>query len=123
MIYKAHPDRVREVTGIFENFANEIRVEAFEKVYDSCDAYLFAHTDTSTFGIAVCTNKPIIVIEIEGKPWKGNAQELVSKRCRMVPAWIDEKCRILFDEQALERALNLNIAEPNMEYFENMMVL
>ena len=121
-IYKAHPDRLREVKGVFERFSDEIKAEAFEEVYDTCDAYLFAHTETSTFGIAVCTNKPIIVIEIEGKPWKGNAYELVSKRCRMVPARITNKCRILFDEQALERALNGRIAEPNMEYLENMMV-
>ncbi len=121
-IYKAHPDRLREIKGVFERFSDEIRAEAFEEVHHTCDAYLFAHTETSTFGIAVCTNKPIIVIEIEGKPWKGSAYELVSKRCRMVPAWINNTCRILFDEQALERALNGSIVEPNMEYFENMMV-
>ena len=119
-IYKAHPDRLREVKGVFERFSDEIRAEVFEEVYHTCDAYLFGHTDTSTFGIAVCTNKPIIVIEIEGKPWKGNAHELVSKRCRMVPARIDNKCRILFDEYTLEEALNVNNIAPDMEYLETM---
>lgn len=119
-IYKVHPDRRREAGGIFEETSDEIMAEPFEKVYGKCDAYLFAHTDSSTFGFAVCTNKPIVVIDIKGRPWKGNAYELLSKRCRMVSARIDESCRILFDEFELEKALNRDIEDPDMEYVEKL---
>jgi hypothetical protein len=122
VIYKAHPDRRREVKGVFERSVDEIRVEAFEDVYHTCDAFIFAHTDTSTFGIALCTNKPIVVLDVEGKPWRGNTREMISKRCRMVPAWIDGRCRILFDDHALKTALSEKITNPNREYFEKMMV-
>lgn len=120
VIYKAHPDRLMEIRGIFDGKADEIRTEPFEDVSHSCDAFLFTHTDTSTFGIALCTNKPVIAIEIQGKLWCKNVYKLVSKRCRMVSAHLDENCRIVFDEQAFKRALTQDPDQPNMEYLEKM---
>jgi len=121
-VYKVHPDRKKEAEGIFEEFSGSVTSEPFENVVHLCDAYLFAHTDTSAFGIAVCTNRPIIVIEIEGKIWRGNSFELVSKRCRIVQAWIDKWGRVIFDEKCLKEALREEVEEPNQEYFQGLMI-
>jgi hypothetical protein len=121
VIYKAHPDRAAEAEGIFEGLADEICFEPFERVADKGDATLFPHTDTSTFGIALCGLKPIIVIEMEGKTWNQESFRLISKRCRMVPGRIDERNRIVFDEMRLQDSLAEEISDPNTEFLERFM--
>ena len=118
VVYKVHPDRFEEARGVFEGLAHEICPEPFEKVYLDCDAYLFAHADTSTFGIALCTNKPVILINFDGKPWNSRPFELVCKRCNLVPSWIDDRNRIQFDLEKLIEHLEKKIAEPNTEFME-----
>ncbi|MBN2122695.1 MAG: hypothetical protein JW821_00240 [Deltaproteobacteria bacterium] len=121
VIYKAHPDRAKEVEGVFEGLADEVCFDPFERVSDKGDAILFSHTDTSTFGIALCGPKPIIVIEMEGKIWNRDPFRLISKRCRMVPGRIDGRNRITFDERLLEECLAEEITNPNTEFLEQFM--
>lgn len=121
VIYKVHPDRAAEAEGIFEGLADEICVEPFERVSDKGDATLFTHTDTSTFGVALCGLKPIIVVEMEGKTWNQESLRLIEKRCRIVPGRLDERNRILFDEIRLEEALAEEITSPDTEFLEQFM--
>jgi len=118
VVYKVHPDRLEEARGIFDALADEIRPEPFEKVYLDCDAYLFGHADSSTFGIALCTNKPLILIDAAGKAWNKKPFDLIRKRCRVVPAWMDDSNRIQFDEDVLATHLQSEIAAPNTEFMK-----
>ena len=121
VVYKAHPDRYEEVKGFFDNVVDEVSSEPFERVYKRCDGYLFAHTDSSTFGIALCTNKPIIVMDIEGKKWNEAAYSLLAKRCLLVPARVDERNRIVFSEQELEAYLRAPIEKPDEDFVNQVM--
>jgi len=116
VVYKVHPDRLEEARGVFDALADEIRPEPFEKVYLDCDAYLFGHADSSTFGIALCTNKPVILINAAGKAWNQKPFELVCRRCHVVPAWMDDSNRIQFEEDVLATYLQSEIAAPDTAF-------
>lgn len=103
-IYKTHPDRAREAQDVFEALADEVITEPFEQVIDSADAYLFATTITSTFGLAMCTRRPVIVLDVEGKRWNPRFREIIARRCRLVPSGLDDNNRFWFDEGSFDQA-------------------
>jgi hypothetical protein len=106
-IYKTHPDRIGEAAGIFDGLADEILTAPFEQVLDCADAYLFLTTITSTFGLAVCTRRPVIVFDVEGKRWNPRFRRLFDRRCRLVPSGLDGDNRFWFDSDAFDRAHDL----------------
>jgi hypothetical protein len=120
--YKVHPDRLEEAQGLFEGIVDEIEPKPFEKVYQECDAYVFGHSDSSTFGIALCTNRPIISIEIEGKKWNPRPYELIARRCRLVPAHIDSRNRVIYDESQLVKHIEEKVRPVNSEIIEQYML-
>ncbi|MBU4488974.1 MAG: hypothetical protein KKI13_07950, partial [Candidatus Omnitrophica bacterium] len=126
VIYKVHPDRTREVDGIFEEKA-EIRKGYVEDCLDRADAFLFGSIRTSAFATILCTNKPIIALRMESdepfKPSSEKAMECLKKRCRFVNAGFDERNRIIFDESELIRALSRKPEPPNNEFIETYMFL
>jgi hypothetical protein len=119
---KKHPDRLLESEGVYERYYDELLITAFEKVYDQADAYIFPSIATTTFGFALLTNKPIIIFESSLEDVWEPASELLRKRCRVVPSWIAEDGRLMFDEQALIAALHEPVEEPNDELIERYML-
>lgn len=122
VIYKIHPERTKEASGIFEGTVDRILPQPLESVYQQTDAFLFGCIASSTFGFTVCTNKPIFVIDIEGKDWNPEAYELLRRRCVMVPAHYDERNRLEFDEGYLLDKLGRRPEPPDFSYFEEVMV-
>lgn len=121
VLYKLHPDRKKEVEGIFDGIVDRILVEPFESVYSRADSYFFGCITTSTFGFALCLNKPICVIDLKSKMWNPEAYELLSRRCIMLPACFDETNRIQFSEKHLLDGL-VNLPEkPDLSYVESFM--
>lgn len=112
VIYKVHPDRKKEALGIFEGYVDKIEFNRFEEVYKDADCLLFGHTDTTTFGFSLLTNKPIVFIEEEGKMWFPGVLDLLKKRCRVVEAKADDFGQIIFDDQdiagAIKKSTNIN---------------
>lgn len=113
VIYKTHPDRRREAEGIFEGRVDEVVVTPFEQVLDSADVYLFTSTITSTFGVAVCTKRPVVVLDVDGKRWNPRFFSHFEQRCRLVPAGLDDANRFWFDAEKLRAAVRLPGAEPD----------
>jgi len=118
VIYKMHPDTAKEAEGIFENRCNSIVRESFEQSADKADAFIFTHIGTSTFGHAVCTNKPIILIKIEGDTWNPEMIPLLSKRCTLVDAHFDDRGRIRYDEREIIDALSKEQGDIDYGYVE-----
>lgn len=120
IIYKAHPDRIPEVKGIFENRAKVLTKGYFQDYLDSVDAFIFGSIRTTAFPIALCTSKPIIGFIMEQEPYKPfpEAMKLLKKRCRLIYAKFDERNRVIFDEKELLEALAVKPEQPNNEYLE-----
>jgi hypothetical protein len=121
VIYKAHPDNVDRIEGVFDNIVDEILVDPFEKTYQSADVFLFGCMTSTTFGYAVNTNKPIYLLDIEGQYWNKGVHKLLQKRCTMVTSFFDKSNRIIFDEDYIIDKLKKKQFQPNYEYVEKLM--
>lgn len=119
VLYKAHPDRLQEIQGIFDTQATVI-TEDFQYTNARADAFIFGSLRTTAFPMALCTNKPIITLYMDHeypKPFE-DALALLKKRCTMVRGWFDERNRIMFDSEALLAALASPLSSPSKEFVE-----
>jgi hypothetical protein len=121
IIYKMHPDRQKEAGGLFSGKADRILVEPFETVYEEADAIIFGCTTSTTFGFALCLNKPVFVFDLEGKYWNPEAYELLRKRCVMIPTRFDERNRLQFEAGWLVDKLKQRPEIPDFAYVEQVM--
>ena len=65
VIYKAHPDRLGFVENIIGKYVHKVVTDKFEDVVNTADQIIFHYTHTSTFGFALCTDKPILLCSSE----------------------------------------------------------
>ena len=100
VIYKAHPDSINEIEGLFDGYVDEILTGRFEDVFLGADCIVYKVSRTTTFGFALLTNRPIVLLNVNGAPWFSKAFELLKKRCCIVDADYRDD-RIVFDEKDL----------------------
>ena len=112
--YKAHPEKLAEAQILFKDYADTIISNSFEETYHQIDCVIFPYARTSTFGFALLTNKPIVLINLNDVMWHPNVIPLLQKRCKVIPATADSEDRILFDEQAFLDAVQS--AHQNIDY-------
>jgi CDP-glycerol glycerophosphotransferase (TagB/SpsB family) len=115
IVYKPHPMTMNEVEGVFDNYVDEIVEGKYENVYDIADCVLLGDYSTSTFGFTLLTNKPIVLIDIKGNFRFPKSFELLSKRCSIVMADIDDSGRIIFDKNEVLNAVEESIDNINYD--------
>lgn len=121
-ILKRHPDRLPESDGLYNDFFDKLIIEPFESVYEIADAYIFTNIATTTFGFALLTNGPIIFFEtFLNEVWE-EVHEPLKKRCRVIPSKIEPDGSMLFDEEALAKAVRKKPEEPDTEFIRKYML-
>jgi len=90
VIYKAHPDRLKEISGVIDDVVYEMKTEPFEDVWMDADVLVFTYVSTTTFCYAVNLPIPIVLIELEGLPWSDGVRDIVEKRVSIVKANINQ---------------------------------
>jgi len=111
VIYKAHPDTAENIAGFFEPLADEVSSAPFEKVFEKADCLLFVNHFSTTFGPALMTRLPIILINhVSDELWYKDMLQLLERRCAIIsPASTDDgKIEISEDQliQAIKEAKN-----------------
>lgn len=111
VVYKAHPDRLAEIRGIFDERV-EMITEDFYTAHRYADAFIFGSMRTTAFPIALATTKPIVALHVEPEPSSPfpDAFALLARRIAIIPAVMDANARIQFDSTALRDALAMAIA-------------
>lgn len=122
VLYKAHPERVRELGELLTAYCDEVIVQPFENVWKRADALVIKDSTSTTFGFALCLNRPIVFIDFEKDFWQAEHHRLLERRVRRVPARIQEGSRVFFDEQEFMDALCLPPEPPDMAYVERFML-
>lgn len=108
--YKAHPDTLGEIGKFFNDLVDIVETKPFESVHLECDCYVFPHPFSSTFGIALMTNRPIVLLtNLESNHWHPDILPLLSERCGIVETSVDERRRISFVEDDLLEAVRNSI--------------
>ena len=121
VIYKAHPDTVDRVGGIFDNIVDEVLISPFEQTYQSADVLFFGCLTSTTFGYAVNTNKPIYLVDTEGQYWNNGVYDLIKKRCTLIKSNFNQYNRLIFNEDCILKKLKEKQLEPNYEYVQKLM--
>lgn len=119
VLYKAHPDRLKEIEGIFDNTIKIIQ-ESFERVTDMADAFVFPVIRTTAFNFALCTNKSVVgfLMQDEYPSPLAAPLALLKKRCPIVYTHFDEKGRIQFEKNVLLDGLLKTPRSPDREFVE-----
>lgn len=120
-LYKAHPDVKGAGNTAFSDLGAEIVTKPFEQVWSEADTLIFTYPSTSTFGYALCTNRPIILFDVEGTAWNPEPLALLRNRCTLIPARFDERNRLQFRPDALIEALRRPTKVPDHGYVRRMM--
>jgi|SaaInlStandDraft_7_1057024.scaffolds.fasta_scaffold25979_2 hypothetical protein len=120
--YKVHPDRLEEVDSIFNNMVDEYIVESFEKVWNKSDALIFTYTSTTTFGFALTTNLPIILIDSAKNNRNADEYRSMRGRVNILNAITDDSMRIIFDQDELLNMINKinNKNDSNFSYVDKI---
>jgi hypothetical protein len=105
VIYKAHPERLKEVQGVFDNIVDEINIDPFEEVWDKANTLIFTYSSTTTFGYALTTNIPIILLDSDNELRDVDDMLLLDKRVNRVITNISNDTKINFSEESFFRAL------------------
>jgi hypothetical protein len=115
VIYKSHPDRLSEATGLYDHIADEIIASPFERTVCMADCFLFTHSSSTTFGYALLMNKPILLIDIDSSVVDIDSYNLLKKRVEMIPSHVAETTRIFFDEDNMLKKLS----KPTIDNYDN----
>ena len=83
-IYKSHPDRLLEVGNLMNKFADECNNNKFENVWDTADALVFTITTSTTFGFAITTPLPIVLINATTTDWNYSRKLQIKKRIHVL---------------------------------------
>ena len=121
VLYKAHPEFERETRALFKNLPCAFVGGHLERCWQVADAFVFPRISSTSFGFALCTNRPVVLLDVESQNWLKEAHALLARRCRMVPASLEEGARLSFDEDALVAALRAPMREPDQAFVEQVM--
>jgi len=77
----------------------------FEEHLPDTDIFVFDAPTSTTFAEALCTNRPVVLIERGQYPFNPAIDAEVRARCRIVPSRIDERNLIWPDLEALDEAV------------------
>ena len=119
VIYKAHPDRLKEIKGLFEDRVDEYITDPYEDVWMVADAFLFTDTASSTFGYSLTTNRNIILID-NIKNSHSDLWHMLLNSIDIVPAVIDEHMHIVFNENDLFNSLRKEHNSLDNSFFEKI---
>ena len=120
VVYKAHPDRLQEIKGLFESQADEYNAEPFEKVWNSVDAYVFTDTASTTFGFSLATNKDIFLFNNAADERNPYLDSLLKKRVNLIPMFLDEKNRMQYSAIDINESINNPIIDLDKGFQEEV---
>jgi hypothetical protein len=106
VIYKAHPDSIKESSLILPKYADEYLTEDFSQAYIKADCILYTYPGTTTFGFSLMTNVPIVVFCENIDKWHPSLFEKLKRRCVILPISVDEATRVIYDERDLLNAVD-----------------
>ena len=122
VIFKRRPKNLNwNGINIFNGIPNVIiEYEPFEKpgIMEKTDAIICQFSLSSTLNWSIISNKTVIYVDAGLEPWYPDVYELLTRRCRILRCWYDERNRQCFDEDELLELLKIPPDVPNTEYLE-----
>lgn len=102
---RPHPE------GLFSNRSNPLAEmtplseRVFEDLIADTDVFVFDYIQSTTFYEALCTDRPVVLIDLGLPIFEGDALAMLTERCRIVSAEFDAANRPYVDAGKLESAI------------------
>ena len=77
----------------------------FEALVDGADVFLFDYPQSTTFWESLCTDRPVVLIDLGTSPLNPAVKPLIAERCRVIQATYDWDNRPHIDPDALASAI------------------
>ena len=121
VIYKPHPERKSLIKKFFQDHADEIIFEKFENrdILKKTDALIYAHTTTTTFGYALCSNLNILLLDHEDI-YSLEQKKLLKKRVNFID--FNFKSSKNKNYEQLFKCLDKNQKKINYEYVKKFLL-
>jgi len=122
-IIKRHPDRLLESNGLYNNYYDVIVDEPFESIFEMADLFIIPNIQSTVFGFALLTNRPIVCFKSMLQNVWDDMLILLEKRCTVIPSWFDSQTgEFLFDDKSLQKAIKNKPEKPDSEFVEKYML-
>ncbi len=121
VLMKVHPEWRGLATRLWDGHADEVLADPMEACWQRADAFVFPRTSSTTFGFCLCTDRPVVVLDVAAQAWHADARDLLARRCAMVPAHVDGDNRVRFDRDALLAALAQPATDIDYAFVEQAM--
>ena len=117
VVSKRHPKGYYASTKLFDGYAHqEITDQSFTELTRTADAFVFDFA-ASAFMEALCTNKPVVLIDIPMRPLLASGRRDLEKICTIVPAEYDDDNRIVVDLKKVQYGLELPVDKNQRQTF------
>ena len=120
VLNKPHPESISSPPVAFANqFGVRTLTERFERVMHAADASIFTDATSTTFRVALASNKPVVWIDFGLPKWVPEARAMLERRCRVVRGWFDEANRAQVDWDELREAIEESRDLMDMAFVDN----
>ena len=114
---KRHPKGMMAGQRVFDDVASEELIRTpMSEIEHRTDAYVIDFP-ASAFMEAICTMKPVVLIDLPIRKMRADAREAISKSVQIVSASFDERNRVVIDPQQLREALQAKVDIDSRESF------
>jgi hypothetical protein len=103
--HKPHPGGLLRGNPTFLEGYAPILTGLFEQALADTDVVVIDLAATTTLSIAMCSDRPIVLLDFGCMPFNDRVRDEVARRCRIVPVVCDDRNRFIVDEEALAEAV------------------
>lgn len=112
LIHKPHPQgALCPPRRLQEYFGHELVMGSFEEVMNQADAFLFDYPFSTTFPVALMSDRPVYLVDFEYPSWLPEARSQFERRCTVIRGWLDRHNRAQVDWETVHDALRADRLE------------
>ena len=105
LIHKPHPGGLFKGRPPSLDHLAQVDPRPFEQAMADADCFVFDIAASTTFSIALSTDRPIVLLDFGCMRFSDEIRPLIEARCRVVPVVCDDRNRATVDAVALEAAV------------------
>jgi hypothetical protein len=111
-VTKPHPEGIASHAMLAE--IAPVNLQRFEDMMDWADVFVFDHMGSTSFWKALCTDRPVVYIDIGYGTFSPAALPLIERRCRVVRTTLGSDNRPILDADVLAAAV-LDTTAPRID--------
>jgi hypothetical protein len=108
LISKPHPEGILKGKRHPLEDVGQIEYRSFEAIRDDADGFVYDYAQSTTFWEAVCTDRPITLIDFGITGFNATVRPLIERRCRVIKVRWDERNLPVVDFDELADAVTAN---------------